>query len=81
MGLSPVDDYEVFRNLCYEDDERVCYIDLGKPEPKKPNDMDMAIGIKFGRKPERLWAKHLRPEQRVFFEKHWPDVLKRFKED
>ncbi len=66
MGLAKVTDYELFRNLCYEDDQRWCYINVGQ-----------GIGVA----PEELRLMNLGAEQRAFFETHMPDVLVRFRQD
>ena len=84
LGLSPVDDYEVFTHCCYNDDEMFCYINPAEKPPVrevgKETGMEI-VRIRIGRSPEELQAKYLRPEQHQFFEKFLPDVLKRFKTD
>ena len=70
LGLSKLDDYEVFDMFFYEDDERLGYINPSPPGTATlPNDVH----------PEEISFDRLRPEQRVFFDKHLPAVGKRFK--
>ncbi|MGD0572453.1 MAG: hypothetical protein ABSB11_05475 [Sedimentisphaerales bacterium] len=84
FGLSPVSDYEVFMHCCYEDDKGSCYINPGKKRPVFETDAKTGnkyIRIQFGRYPEELHTKNLRPKQRVFFETHLPAVYRRFRKD
>lgn len=79
LGLSSVDDYEIFLCFCYRDGGRSCYINPGL----KPDDSDgttIRIG-RFGKAPEELNVKHLRQEQQEFFRKYLPNTLKRFQRD
>lgn len=84
LGLSPVDNYEVFISCCYEDDEISTYTNPAEkppvPEVDKKTGQEI-VRIRIGRSPEELQAKYLRPEQHQFFEKFLPDVLKKFKAD
>jgi len=78
LGLGQVDDYEVHRNLCYQDDEKYCYINsAAKPQDPDTKEAPWRIGLP----PEELDVKDLRAEQRRFFERYLPDVLQRFKKD
>lgn len=84
LGISPVSDYQAFLNCCYEDDEKVCYINPAKKPPvededKKTGSFTIRVGI--GYPPEELHLKYLRPEQKEFFAKFLPDVLERFQQD
>ena len=76
LGLAPVGDYEVHRNLCYQDDEKCCYINPGA-KPQDPNSKE--VPLRIGLPPEELNLRDLRPEQQQFFEKYLPDVLQRFR--
>jgi hypothetical protein len=75
LGLSPVDEYKIYRLFCYEDDKVICLIN---PEPKPEEPPENVIRIRAGSLPEELNACYLRPEQRSFFEKHLPGLLDRF---
>ena len=75
LGLSPVDEYELHRHFCYEDDQKFCYVHPG-PKPKKSR--GRRIQLKVGCVPEQLSAQHLRPEQKAFFEEYLPELLARF---
>jgi hypothetical protein len=78
IGLSSVDDYKVFLNLYYEDEKWRCYINPAL----KPRDPEATrIAMRFGRPPEELHLKNLRPEQKEFFKKYLPEVLTRFQRD
>jgi hypothetical protein len=76
LGLAQVGDYDVHRNLCYEDDQRYCYINPA-PKPQDPNSKEVLSGI--GLPPEELYLRDLRPEQRQFLGKYLLDVLRRFR--
>ncbi|HXB67508.1 MAG TPA: hypothetical protein VNY05_04655 [Candidatus Acidoferrales bacterium] len=76
IGLSEVDDYEIFALFCYEDDERFCYIN----PLEKPRSPGEGIKIRFGVPPEELSVGNLRPEQVSFFEKRLPHILARFRD-
>ena len=89
MGLNPLemlgvtaplagdDDFGFLDHLWYEGDNRSCFIipSLVRHDPKSGR-----VGLRFGSPPEELHLKHLRPEQRTFFEQHLPDVVRRFKQ-
>ena len=76
LGLSDVDDYDLFCLLCYEDDERLAYINpFEKPRDRRSG----RVGMRIGRPPEELTATALRPEQHEFFAEHLPDVYARFR--
>jgi len=78
VGLSPIDEYAIYRHLCYEDDNVICCIN---PEPIPEETPDNVVQVRWGINPEELHAKHLRPEQRDFFEEHLPDLLARFQKN
>jgi hypothetical protein len=75
LGLSEWDDHEAFTMLHYEDDGWSGYINPAE----QPRDVSSnRAGLQFGRPPEELPVRGLRPEQRRFFEQHLPTVLARF---
>jgi hypothetical protein len=74
LELSPVDEYDLFTNLCYEDPERFAYVNPSL-EPRKPRDK---VGVRFGQPPEELSRAFLRPEQEAFVQRHLPNVYERF---
>ncbi len=78
LGFSPVDEYRLYRHLCYEDDRRICCIN---PEPKQTNVDDNAVTIQLGCTPEELHTQHLRPDQKAFFQEHLPELLARFQDN
>jgi hypothetical protein len=82
VGLFSLDDYDVFRMLCYEDDERWAYINihLAPPGPVRPGQVTRRRA-RFGSAPEECRRRFLRPEQHDFFREHLPDVYDRFLPD
>ena len=78
LGLTELADYEVYRMLCYEDDQRFCYINvhraLDDPQPQR-------VAARFGRSPENCRRRYLRPEQLAFFRDRLPEVYSRFSDD
>ncbi|HEX5436477.1 MAG TPA: hypothetical protein VFW98_04930 [Gemmatimonadaceae bacterium] len=78
LGLSPVDDFEAFALLHYEDNDWEGYINPSL-QPRVPGS-DKA-GLRFGRSPEELPRARLRPEQSEFFRRYLPEVFARFRED
>jgi hypothetical protein len=82
VGLVDVDDYDVYRMLCYEDDRRWAYINihLVPPEPIRLGPVTR-IRMRFGRAPEECRRRFLQPEQHDFFREHLPDVYARFLSD
>ena len=84
LGLSPFSDYEAFIHCCYEDDEKVCYIDPAEKPPvadEKKKTEKFTIRMRLGCSPEELHIKYLRPEQKEFFQELLPDVYDRFQTD
>jgi hypothetical protein len=75
LGLSEIDDYDVYSLLCYEDDTCWCYID---PFARPRDPSSGTVGLRVGRPPEELKASALRPEQREFFARYFPEALARF---
>lgn len=75
LGISPVNEFEAFRLLHYEDDDTRCFIN-----PSLPQREEGKVGLRFGISPEELSRRALRPEQKDFFRKHLPDVFQRFRE-
>ena len=43
LGINPVDEFEAFRLLHYEDDSRICFIN-----PSLANRRDGKVGFRFG---------------------------------
>lgn len=83
-GLSEFDDYDVFANFCYEDEERFAYI-MPEQRPLSSERLgDTGSGkvraciIGPGLPPEEIHWDRLRPEQRAFFERNIPEVAARF---
>lgn len=84
LGISPVSDYEVYRNYVYEDDEAVRFMDPDEtPDVKTPNKKTggYRIRIRLACSPEETGLAHYTPEQREFFAKYRPDVLARAQQD
>jgi len=78
LGLTELADYEVYRLLCYEVDQRFSYINVHLA----PRDAQLRqVGARFGRPPEECRRRYLRPEQLVFFRDRLPDVYRRFSDD
>ncbi len=78
LGLSPVDDFEAFALLHYDDDEWEGYINPSL----EPRDLGSGkAGFRFGRSPEEVPRARLRPEQSEFFRQYLPEVFSRFRED
>jgi hypothetical protein len=77
LGLSQVDDFEAFSNLCYEDHQSYCYIAPEEEAEDSSSKSEEEIRIRLGQPPEELRARYLRREQRVFFEQYLPDILDR----
>jgi hypothetical protein len=82
VGLVDVDDYDVYRMLCYEDEKSWTYINihLAPREPIRPGQVTR-IGMRFGSAPEECRRRFLRPEQHDFFRDRLPDVYERFRTD
>ena len=78
LGLAEFADYEVYRLLCYEDDQRVSYINIHLA-PRGPQ--QQRVGAQFGRPPEECRRRYLRPEQLAFFRDRLPEVYRRFSDD
>lgn len=78
VGLIDFDDYQIYRMLCYEDDNRWAYINIHLA-PREPHPTQVAA--RFGRPPEEFRRRFLRPEQHDFFREFLPDVYKRFRID
>lgn len=78
LGLSSFDDYYVYRMLCYQDDECEGYINIKETllDPDNPD-----IRLRFGLAPEQCKRRHLRCEQRTFFQKYLPSVYARFSDN
>ena len=84
VGISPVSDYEVYKNCIYEDEEKVCFLDPDETSEVETVDKKtghIKIRFRISRSPEELELKHLRPEQKEFFAKYRPDVLARLKKN
>jgi hypothetical protein len=75
LGLSDLADYEVYRMLCYEDDQQWSYINVHL-SPREPQ--AQRIAARLGRPPEECRRRHLRPEQVIFFRDRLPEIYKRF---
>jgi hypothetical protein len=78
LGLSPLDEYAIYRHLCYEDDKVICCVN---PEPMPEKAPENVIRVRMGKAPEELHDTHLRPEQRDFFEEHLPGLWARFQKN
>ena len=76
LGLSQMDDYDVFCLMCYEDDDCRCYIN---PFEWPRDSSSGKVGLRIGRPPEELRADALRSEQREFFARYLPEVYPRFR--
>jgi len=76
LGLSDLEDYQVFCFMCYEDADWRGYINPAL-EPRDPQ--SRLIGARFGRPPEECYENALRADQREFFQERLPAVYKRFK--
>ncbi|HEX7114915.1 MAG TPA: hypothetical protein VF193_07270 [Steroidobacter sp.] len=78
LGLTDLADYEVYRMLCYEDDDQWSYINVHlRPREREPR----RIGARFGRPPEECRRRALRSEQVTFFRDRLPEIYKRFSDD
>lgn len=78
VGLTDLADYEVYRMLCYEDDQRWSYINVHLP-PREPQPQQ--VGARFGRAPEECRRRNLRPDQVTFFRDRLPEIYRRFSDD
>lgn len=82
LGISPMDDYEIYRQCVYEDHEKVCFLD---PNAKPDSRNDVLVGdnrrtrvrIRSVLSPEECQLAHFRLDQKEFWAKHRPDVLAR----
>lgn len=84
LGISPVDDHEVYRHCIYKDDKQVCFLDPNENPVVETVDKKTGctkVRIRLAISPEEIELKHLRPEQREFFAKYRPDVLERIQKD
>ena len=83
LGVSPVDDYEAFAAMFYEDDDQYTVINPSlKPVVWEtgPNGTRSArISLRHGSAPEELWERYLRPEQRELFREYLPELYARFR--
>jgi hypothetical protein len=82
LGLSPVDDYELHLQCCYEDEQTRTYIFPGDKPPFEKIDKKTGrrhIRIRIGRSPEEISWDNLRESQKKFFQRYLPDVAARFK--
>jgi hypothetical protein len=78
LGLTELNDYEIYRMLCYEDDQRFGYINVHLT----PRDSEARrASARFGRPPEECRRRYLRPEQLAFFRDRLPDIYERFSDD
>lgn len=78
LGLIAFDDYDVHEMLCYENDSKWTYINVGE----KPRDPALTkVGCRIGCSPEECSLKSLRPEQEAFFREYLPHVYERFADD
>jgi hypothetical protein len=73
-GLSDLDDYDIYRMFCYEDNTRYTLIN-----PSEKPGQSGVVRLRFGCPPEELELRALRPEQLAFFRDRLPAVFKRFK--
>ena len=83
-GICDVDDFELYAMCVYEDDEKVCF--MAPDETPEVDTFDEKTGrgrirLRMACSPEELKLKHLRPEQRAFFEKYRPDVIQRMQQE
>jgi hypothetical protein len=76
LGLFELDDYDVFRLMCYEDEDSYCYIN---PFEQARDHTPGKVGRRIGRPPEELNVTALRPEQHEFFARYLPEVYARFR--
>ena len=77
LGISPCDDFECFENLYYSDDFWKGYIN---PTERPGDPAVRTVGMRFGRPPEELSRRALRPEQQKILASYLPDVMARFAE-
>lgn len=75
LGLIDLSDYEIYRMLCYEDDQRISHINVHL-SPRDP--LSQRIGVRFGRSPEECRRRYLRPEQVTFFRDRCPEIYEIF---
>lgn len=75
VGLTDLSDYEVYRMLCYEDDQRFSYINVHRSPRDPPS---KRVGARFGMSPEECRRRYLRPEQVTFFRDRCPEIYQRF---
>jgi hypothetical protein len=75
LGLSCIDDYEVYGMLCYEDDKWIGYINVHLTSRDREAERQ---ALRLGRSPEECRRRFLRPEQDAFFREHLPGVYARF---
>src|SRR5262249_4305371 len=74
-GLAVLDDYEVYRMLCYEDEAWRGYINIYlEPRASSPT----PLAVRFGRSPAECRRSCLRSDQAAFFREHLPSVYQRF---
>ena len=77
IGLSSFDDFEIFCLLHYNNDQKQGYVDVGPPLATRKNDAT----VFFGKPPESVPLRCLRPEQKQFFERYLPEIFRRFNRD
>lgn len=80
IGICQVDDFEVYKNCVYENDDMVCFVDPNETPVFERVDKKTGrtqVRIRVAESPEEIDLKHLRPEQKEFFAKYRPDVLHR----
>ena len=85
-GLSEYDDYELFKNFCYENGEVHAYITPSMKPLGPPATIDGTTTVEVrafnpGLPPEEIPWDRLKPEQRLFFERYLPGVAARFKRE
>lgn len=85
VGLSEWNDYDVYCNLCYEDEKRFVYINIHETPSEVVQLEDgsavTTVHMRIGQSPEECKRRCLRPEQQTFFVKYLPDVYARFSEE
>ena len=80
LGLSPVDDYEVYQQCIYEDDKMVAFMhpdETSEVEEDNSRPGTRVIRVRFALSPEECSLEHFRPDQKDFWIKHRPDVIAR----
>jgi len=84
IGITPVSDYEVYLNCVYEDDKVILLMNPNEtPQIVTVDEQtdNIRIRIRLASSPEETNLAYYTPEQREFFAKYRPDVLKRAQQD